>query len=249
MKTSTLGVVFMTDKKIMSLSSICAVLLVISIGTVIMLSQKDAELQLKINRLAQIEHEKDMLENEISSLLSQLTSANNEKASLESQRSDLQSQVSNLQSEIVTLENKVTQSYNDGFDEGETKGYQEGVIDGAGTGYNIRDPTYAEAMAFVTSDQTDNNEYIEGEYVCWNFVADFKNNAFDAGYRAGLVYIAYEKIAHAITCFNTVDNGLIFIEPQNDQLVTLTIGKPYWDRTIHEAPNYDDTILDYAIMW
>ena len=68
------------------------------------------------------------------------------------------------------------------------------------------------------------------------------------GYRCGYVYITFPKLAHAIICFDTVDQGLIFIEPQDDRIVTLTIGEVYWDRTYYVTED-DDTIIDYGIVW
>lgn len=240
----------MIDKRLM-LGLICLILLAISLTIFTMLYLEGGGLQIKV------------LKSQVSSLNSQLMSTNNEKSVLESQILDfhskvtaletvnaaLQSQVSNLQSENAVLENEVGQNYNSGYDDGEAEGYQKGVIDGAGIGYNIRDPTYAEAVAFIASDQTDKNYWTE-DYVCMNFVADFKNNAFNAGFRAGCVYIEFpNNVVHGITCFNTVDNGLIFIETQSDEIVTLTIGDVYYDRTIHDPPNFDDTIDHYVIIW
>jgi hypothetical protein len=140
------------------------------------------------------------------------------------------------------------QGYSDGNTTGFAYGYIQGVEDGAGRGYTVRDPTYAEAIAFVNSDTTDENEYSE-TYVCLHYSADFKNNAFEAGYRCGYTHIKFPETAHAIVCFNTVDEGLIFIEPQLDDIVTLVIGDPYWNRTIYEPPDYDDTIVSFDIIW
>jgi len=215
-----------------------------------MLNQEGDEQQLKSDELTQIENDKAVLESQVSSLESQVLDFQSKVTVLEADKTTLQSQVSNLQSEVTTLENEVTQSYNSGFDDGKAEGYQKGVVDGAGSGFNIRDPTYAEAMAFIVSDQTDKNEWIADEYVCMNFVADFKNNAFNAGFRAGCVYIEFpDNVVHGITCFNTLDNGLIFIETQTDEIVTLTIGEVYYDRTVHEAPYFDDTVVYYVIIW
>ena len=89
-------------------------------------------------------------------------------------------------------------------------------------GYSsIRDPTYQEALQFISSDQTDKNQYSQS-YICINFANDFVDNALNEGYRCGLVIIEFPETRHAIVCFNTSDKGLIFIEPQNDALVTLT---------------------------
>ena len=136
-----------------------------------------------------------------------------------------------------------------GYETGYNTGYIQGVTDGAGRGYNIRDPTYQEALQFVASDQTDKNQYNEENYTCANFAADFKNNAFKAGYECGYVLLYFpDDLSHALNCFNTTDHGLIFVEPQEDATVTLTIGEPYWDRTEYE-PTYDDTVIKFVIVW
>ena len=101
---------------------------------------------------------------------------------------------------------------------------------------------------YIASDQTDKNEYSEN-YTCWNFAADVKNNAFKAGYRCGLVYIEFPDGAHTIVCFNTTDRGIIFIEPQYDATVTVEIGIHYWADNGYGIPDYDDTIIYYAIVW
>jgi len=144
------------------------------------------------------------------------------------------------------LENEVIQSFNLGYAEGESEGYQlgydegyvQGVEDGAGSGWYIRDPTYDEAIAFTNSDQTDENGYTD-DYICYDFTADFSSNAFQMGYRCGFVYIEFTDSAHAIACFNTTDSGLIYIEPQNDEIVTIAIGQTY----------LGDTIVDLGIIW
>jgi len=87
--------------------------------------------------------------------------------------------------------------------------------------YNLRDPTCQEALQFIFSDQTDKNQYNQS-YTCVNFANNFINNALNEGYRCGYVIIESPETRHAIVCFNTSDNGLIFVEPQNDELVTLT---------------------------
>ena len=104
--------------------------------------------------------------------------------------------------------------------------------------YNIRDPTHQEALQFICSDQTDKNQYNES-YTCINFANDFRNNALNEGYRCGYITIEFPEARHAIVCFNTSDNGLIFIEPQNDEIVTLTTEQQYLGRMI----------LRFSITW
>ena len=137
-------------------------------------------------------------------------------------------------------------SFNSGYAEGESEGYQLGYDEGytqsvedlTESGYYLRDPTYDEAIAFINSDKTDENEYTS-DYVCYDFTADFNSNAFQMGYRCGFVYIELSDSAHAIACFNTTDSGLIYIEPQNDEIFTLAIGQSY----------LSDIIVDLGIIW
>ena len=97
--------------------------------------------------------------------------------------------------------------------------------------YNIRDPTYQEALQFICLDPTDKNQYNQS-YTCFNFANDFRNNALNEGYRSGYVTIEFPEASHVIVCFNTSDKGLIFIEPQNDEIVTLRTEQSYCGRKI-----------------
>jgi len=135
-----------------------------------------------------------------------------------------------------------------GFSEGYDDGYVEGVSDGAGRGWTVRDPTYSEAMKFISKDRTDLNTYDQDEYNCFHFTATVKSNSFDAGYRCFLVYIRFPDSAHAIVAFNTTDRGVTFIEPQDDQVVRLRVGHAYWDRSEYLPPDYDDTVVSYTLV-
>ena len=86
-------------------------------------------------------------------------------------------------------------------------------------------------------------------YTCVNFAADFENNAFQARYTCGFVYIDFEELAHATVCSNTTDYELIFLEPQSDEIVSINVGQPYWNRTKYEPPEYNDTIVRFMIIW
>jgi predicted RNase H-like nuclease (RuvC/YqgF family) len=321
----------MFDRKLVALSLICVVLCVAVVGAVMVVNQKDYELQMKADQISGIENErlsleaqvatlqfnisglqseitslnneKTALENQVStlqanitslqteatalenekstletqvsalqaiipnlqseidtlnndrialeaqaaSLQSEITSLDNEKTALENQVSTLQANITSLQTEITSLENEVIESFDLGYAEGEAEGYQvgydagyvQGVEDGVGSGwYVIRDPTYAEAIAFIHLDRTDENEYTD-DYVCYDFTADFNANAFQMGYRCGFVYIEFPDSAHAIACFNTTDRGLIYIEPQNDKIVNIAVGRIY----------SGDIIVKMGIVW
>lgn len=135
-----------------------------------------------------------------------------------------------------------------GYESGLDAGYLQGVEEGAGRGYTIRDPTFKEVKQFLRTDRTDSMKYDPQDFVCHDFSAMFKTNAFKAGYQCYYVSIRYPVGAHAIVGFNTTDKGFIFIEPQYDDIVSVEIGKPYVDRSKYVAPDYDDTIDDYTII-
>jgi len=190
-------------------------------------------------QLSTLETEKTSLETQVANLQSETTTLNNEVRSLEAQ-------VSSFQTEMADLKNEAENSYNLGYDEGESDGYEFGYDEGyfqcvedlTQTGWYIRDPTYEEAVAFINSDKTDENMYTDN-YVCYDFTADFEDNAAQMGYRCGFVYIEFSDGAHAIACFNTTDNGIIYVEPQNDEIVSLAIGQTYLDHII----------IDLGIIW
>ncbi len=113
----------------------------------------------------------------------------------------------------------------------------------------VRNPTYKESMQFAASDKTHQNQYIEKTYTCINFATDFRNNALKAGFECGYVIIFFsDNSSHALNCFNTTDQGPIFIEPQSNEIVTLTTGKPYCG-AIKPAPPSNVTITGYYITW
>lgn len=183
-------------------------------------------------------------QNQNETFKAQIKHLTNQKNTLAVEIGALEENISLLQEQISDLETQVDDAYDEGYD----VGYVQGVTDGVGRGFNIRDPTYQEALEFIAVDQTDNNEYDEDNYNCFHFTADVEKNAFRVGYRCGFVYIELQDGAHAIISFNTTDYGLIFVEPQDDDIVTLTIGQPYWDRTKYE-PLYNDTIVRFVIIW
>jgi chaperonin cofactor prefoldin len=264
----------MVEKKLVALSLICVVLFVGFIGAVIMLNQKETEMQLKNNQISGLENEKltleaqvatlqfnisglqseivslknekIALENQVSDLQTEATELENEKSTLETQVSTLQANISGLQTEVASLENEVIENFNLGYAEGEAEGYQvgydegyaQGIEDLTQSGWYFTDPTYDEAVAFINSDKTNENDW-GPDYVCYDFTADFNGNAAQAGYRCGFVYIKFSDSAHAIACFNTTDSGLIYIEPQNDEIVDVAVGKSY----------LGDIVVKVGIIW
>jgi len=155
----------------------------------------------------------------------------------------------------------------DGFSSGRTRGfadgslvwdksqgYLDGVRDGA-RGYTIRDPTHQEVLDFLKYDETDKIPSEESSFLSiisyegyYDHVASFKKHAHEAGYRCLWVNIELpDSILSELVAFNTTDRGMVFIDPENDKIVTFSIGEPYWDRNLYDV-RYDDTVVSYDLI-
>jgi hypothetical protein len=154
-----------------------------------------------------------------------------------------------------TYEDSYRTAYVEAYDKGYQKGYELGLdcipAERVGRLVELRNPTYAELKEFLAADETNTREYISGEYVCYDFVAEMNNNAEAVGIRAAYVRVRSENWAHALVAFETVDKGLLFIEPQSDRSVKLKIGEPYpWWQAGAASPLFrQDRLTEIEIIW
>ncbi len=170
---------------------------------------------------------------------------------------------------------KVANAYNDGYyqayDQTYKAGYQEAYDKAYDRGYNkgyeislgnesneqvsslveLHNPAYQELKEFLANDKTDSNVFVSGEYVCFDFAAELNNNAEARGIRAAYVRIRAKEWAHAVVAFETIDRGLIFIEPQSDTEVELVVGKsyPWWLAGASSPLSYADALEEIQIIW
>jgi calcineurin-like phosphoesterase family protein/2'-5' RNA ligase len=109
-------------------------------------------------------------------------------------------------------------------------------------------PTWAELVAFLQSDHTDEIIYDYDTFVCADFAELLHNNAEAAGIKAGYVCITlgpadYSPFisGHALNMFETTDRGLVFIDCTGytsdlpisaDKLVDVEVGKDYLPQNI-----------------
>ena len=142
-----------------------------------------------------------------------------------------------------------TDGYGAGLSEGYDTGYENGLNSVLGHGYSSRDPTYAEMKDFIDRDKTNENTYDINTYNCYNFTADVINNVEAENIHCGFVYILFPSNAHALVAFNTIDRGLIYIEPQSDKEMDVRIGTHYWSLNGYSPQGYDDTVVNIAIIW
>lgn len=152
-------------------------------------------------------------------------------------------------------------AFDEARDEAFDKGYYQGIEivrtidDGQPTAVDrlveAHNPTRKELLEFLRADDTDSIPFITGEFVCFDYSARLNNNADAAGIRAAYVRIRSEDWGHALVAFNTLDKGLIFIEPQSDLEVDLELGKPYpWSQIGASSPlGYSDQITEIQIIW
>ena len=145
--------------------------------------------------------------------------------------------------------------YTEAYDKGFSKGYEVGLSyildDEVGDFVELRNPTHIELRDFLDADETNLKKFVSGEYVCYDFVADLVNNAEAAGIRAAYVRIRSDNWAHAIAAFDTVDRGLIFIEPQSDKEVSIEIGEPYpwWQAGAASPTKQQAPLTEIQIIW
>jgi septal ring factor EnvC (AmiA/AmiB activator) len=175
-------------------------------------------------------------QNDLKSAQTDLKSAQNQVAGLQSSMSGLQTNLTEARAQVDDLQtnlNRLTSSY----------------------AYVAADPTSAAMQAFLKADTTDSKPYITGSYVCWNYAADVIANAAKQHIRCGFVYVEFPGSAHAVVAFNTTDKGLIYIEPQSDEVVQLKVGVHYYLSIIptpgyhYAQPSYDDTVKIFDIIW
>lgn len=180
---------------------------------------------------------------ELVSLQTELASMQAELAPAQAEFEGAQAELDAVQAGLEALEDQLA----------ELQVSYDGLL--AGHGYTIMDPTHREMLAFLRKDRTDRREYVEDEYVCEDFAKDVCNNAEENGIRCAFVAMRYPEGGHAIVAFDTIDEGLVYIESQSDEIVEPVVGKHYYQCVIpkpgyrYEEPDYDDTIEKILVVW
>lgn len=95
-------------------------------------------------------------------------------------------------------------------------------------------PTYDEVLAFIKADKTDLKR-AKDDYDCVQFTSEVIRNAISSGMFACMMTMDLDsdndgKVdgGHAIVAFNTIDAGVIYVEPQTDDVVYMYEGMNYW---------------------
>ena len=150
----------------------------------------------------------------------------------------------------------LTRGYEIGFQQGSQSGYQQGSKTGYAEGsvngddsrdeagfYFVYNPTYAEVQAILVENGSVNandiHDYAETNGVRTAYVrAPIARQAAE-----GMVYL-YELVA-----FETIDKGLIIVEPWSHQEVKVEVGKRYSELNGFPVSDYDDTITQITVVW
>jgi len=128
----------------------------------------------------------------------------------------------------------------------------------SGDKYELHDPTYNEVASFIASDKTDEIPYDNETFDCQHFAQTINDNAENRGIRCAFVIVHFYETntGHMIVGFNTVDQGMVYIEPQSDEWVeNLEVGNEYWTDCVVPKGNYyyedapDDTIKEVLVFW
>jgi len=96
-------------------------------------------------------------------------------------------------------------------------------------------PTYDELKAFLYSDTTNLNHYVDGGpvgYICTDFAETVHNNAEVAGIRAAWVSVTFEgeTEGHVLNAFETSDEGLVYIDCTSGECTKFWVGDHYTDQ-------------------
>jgi len=126
-----------------------------------------------------------------------------------------------------------------GAEDGYADGYVDGFEEGVGDDYLVRNPTYDEVL-----------EILEGSYAynAKEMIAEFEGQ----GIRTGFVWVSVadtEVPRYRWVAFDTVDNGVIFVEAQSRKEIMPEVDKRVSDLFGQSAPDFDDTIIRIRIAW
>ncbi len=162
---------------------------------------------------------------EVASLESDLEALEEDYSSLKETYSTVEENYLDLQSEME----KLTSDYEDLSENYENlqQDYQTYV---EAQQYTVREKTLTEVEDFLQRDTTSENEYVEEdmEYVCYHFTHDMMVNAIEEEIAVGFVYLYLdsdpddpqsETEAHSLVAFKTIDEGVVYVEPQHDAVM------------------------------
>lgn len=168
--------------------------------------------------------------------------------------SDLNSKIAGAQG--VGIEAGRVQGYEAGFQRGSVAGYQQGSQTGYATSRAGAATNHAEADLYFTYNPTYGEVQkllAEKDHASAWQIHDY---AEANGLRAAYVRVQIARPAgedevwvYRLVAFDTVDQGLVIIEPWSQKVVTLGVGQRFHELNGFPASSYDDTITKMTIIW
>ncbi len=168
------------------------------------------------------------------------------------------------------LNNRVDAAHERGYTEGYTQGYEEGLRQGGEAGYQAGSKTgYREGKNGYYSDNGNqetnfyfiyNPTYAEVEALLAeskkSYAQEIHDYAETKGIRAAYVRCRIARQSteemlniYELVAFETVDKGLIIIEPWSHNVVKVEVGQSYNEQNGFPTSPYDDTITEITIIW
>ncbi len=171
---------------------------------------------------------------------------------------------------IITsgLSSRVAAANERGYEEGYSQGYLVGSLEGNKVGYQE-----GSKIGYIDSNGGDyNSSYGTGFYFTYNptyegmreilaegkasSVGEIHDYAEANGIRSAHVRVQITREAtgrivyvYELVAFETVDKGLIIIEPWSHREVKVEIGKNYSELNSSPISSHDDTITKITIIW
>jgi hypothetical protein len=161
--------------------------------------------------------------------------------------------------EMEGREDGLRDGYEDGLHEGQVSGFDQGFLEGnlsgkssgylaglesGSSGYNIRDPTYEEALEFIEKDDTDKYSEENPDCSVHSLLDRIRRNSYQKGYMLYWVDVETRgsKGSLSFCGFNTTDQGFLFFSFTQDIIMDLEVGEQCYDREVWVEPSFDDTI-------
>jgi len=126
--------------------------------------------------------------------------------------------------------------------------------------YKLKTPTRTELERFLLDDQTDKNEYREGNeyrigYVCINFACDLKANAARAGWNISFIVANYDvhyrgrhyEYGHSFNMAILADDSIVYIDTYTDSLYDSV--EELLAYAIERVESTDILVMETAVIW
>jgi hypothetical protein len=106
---------------------------------------------------------------------------------------------------------------------------------------SITKATCQQVVDWLAQDKTDSTPYDKDSFTCVDYCVKVKENATLAGIKCGILYVWKEDgTAHSLSIFDTIDKGLVYVEPQFDWVIPEPkVGLIYGELVKSVEKNYD----------